>query len=107
MATAIGLVFGASALVGALLSPIAGFFGDRFGFKRVLVGSTLLATTVAEDSRSTALNLSYVPLYVAGLTGGTLGALLARLNLSLVPLTGAVFALTASLVALRAIRPGA
>jgi len=70
VATAIGLVFGASALVGALLSPIAGF-------------------------------------YVAGLTGGTLGALLARLNLSLVPLTGAVFALAASLVALRAIRPGA
>jgi len=51
--------------------------------------------------------LSYVPLYVAGLTGGTRGALLARLNLSLVPLTGAVFALAASLVALRAIRPGA
>ena len=146
LATAIGLVFGASALVGALLSPIAGFLGDRYGFKRVLVGSTLLgalslagmalapntavltvaaiafgmgsassssmvfallATTVAEDSRSTALNLSYVPLYVAGLTGGTLGALLARVNLSLVPLTGAVFALSASLVALRAIRPGA
>jgi MFS family permease len=146
LATAIGLVFGASALVGALLSPIAGFLGDRYGFKRVLVGSTLLgalslggmalapniavlavaaiafgmgsassssmvfallATTVAEDRRSTTLNLSYVPLYIAGLTGGSLGALLARLNLSLVPLTGAVFALAASLVALRAIRPGA
>jgi MFS family permease len=37
LATAIGLVFGVSTLVGALLSPIAGVLGDRYGFQRVLV----------------------------------------------------------------------
>src|SRR6202521_2679287 len=32
----IGIVFGASALVGALLSPLAGAAGDRFGFRPLL-----------------------------------------------------------------------
>jgi DHA1 family multidrug resistance protein-like MFS transporter len=39
----IGIVFGASALVGALLSPLAGAAGDRYGFKRLLTGACLLA----------------------------------------------------------------
>ena len=39
LATAIGLVFGVSTLVGALLSPIAGVLGDRYGFQRVLVAA--------------------------------------------------------------------
>jgi DHA1 family multidrug resistance protein-like MFS transporter len=39
----IGLVFGASALVGALLSPAAGAAGDRFGFRPMLTGACVLA----------------------------------------------------------------
>jgi MFS family permease len=39
----IGIVFGASALLGALLSPLAGAAGDRYGFRELLVGSCLLA----------------------------------------------------------------
>jgi MFS family permease len=39
----IGIVFGASALVGALLSPLAGAAGDRYGFRPMLVGACLLA----------------------------------------------------------------
>jgi MFS family permease len=40
----IGVVFGASALLGALLSPLAGAAGDRFGFRPMLTGACLLAT---------------------------------------------------------------
>ena len=39
----IGIVFGASALVGALLSPLAGAAGDRFGFRPMLAGACVLA----------------------------------------------------------------
>jgi len=39
----IGIVFGASALVGAALSPLAGAAGDRFGFKPMLTGACVLA----------------------------------------------------------------
>src|SRR5205807_8091231 len=39
----IGIVFGASALVGAALSPVAGAAGDRFGFKPMLTGACVLA----------------------------------------------------------------
>jgi len=39
----IGIVFGASALLGALLSPLAGAAGDRFGFRPLLVGACVLA----------------------------------------------------------------
>lgn len=39
----IGLVFGASALFGALLSPLAGAAGDRFGFRPLLAGACVLA----------------------------------------------------------------
>lgn len=45
----IGLIFGASALVGALLSPLAGAAGDRFGFKPMLSAACLLsAASLAE-----------------------------------------------------------
>jgi len=39
----IGIVFGASALVGAALSPLAGAAGDRLGFKPMLTGACVLA----------------------------------------------------------------
>src|SRR5216683_2318392 len=39
----IGIVFGASALLGALLSPLAGTAGDRFGFRPLLAGACVLA----------------------------------------------------------------
>jgi DHA1 family multidrug resistance protein-like MFS transporter len=39
----IGLVFGASALLGALLSPLAGAAGDRYGFRLMLAGACVLA----------------------------------------------------------------
>src|SRR6266446_2278033 len=39
----IGIVFGASALLGALLSPLAGAAGDRLGFRPLLAGACVLA----------------------------------------------------------------
>jgi len=39
----IGIVFGASALLGALLSPFAGAAGDRYGFRPLLTGACVLA----------------------------------------------------------------
>jgi MFS family permease len=39
----IGIVFGASALLGALLSPVAGAAGDRYGFRPLLAGACVLA----------------------------------------------------------------
>jgi MFS family permease len=45
LASAIGLVAGTAALVGALLSPVAGPIGDRIGFRRVLAASLLGAGT--------------------------------------------------------------
>jgi DHA1 family multidrug resistance protein-like MFS transporter len=41
-ASAVGLVVGTAALVGALVSPAAGPLGDRFGLRRVLVGTLLI-----------------------------------------------------------------
>lgn len=41
----IGIVFGASALLGALLSPLAGAAGDRYGFRPLLAGACVLAAT--------------------------------------------------------------
>ena len=46
LATGIGLVMGAASLVGALVSPAAGWMGDRVGFRPVLVVA-LLAGAVA------------------------------------------------------------
>jgi len=51
----IGVVFGASAIVGALLSPAAGAAGDRVGFKPMLAGAcvlsaaSLVALSIAPD----------------------------------------------------------
>ena len=45
LVSAIGLVTGTAALVGALISPLAGPLGDRVGFRRVLAGALLGAGT--------------------------------------------------------------
>jgi DHA1 family multidrug resistance protein-like MFS transporter len=42
LASAIGLVVGTAAMVGALVSPAAGPLGDRLGLRRVLVGTLLI-----------------------------------------------------------------
>ena len=39
LASAIGLVMGAAALVGGMIAPIGGWLGDHFGFRRVLVAA--------------------------------------------------------------------
>ena len=114
LASGIGLVAGVGRPVGALISPFAGWLGDRVGFRPVLVvalacggvasllmplmpgvrdprascgraGSggchdtsamvfALLATKVPPERRRATLNLVYLPLYLAGIVGPTLGA---------------------------------
>jgi len=115
LVSAIGLVVGGSALIGAMAAPVAGALADRFGFRRVLVGGllagafaltvmsgaptvaalasgatlfavaggavrttvmALLSRDVPVERRTTTLNLVYVPLYVAGIAGPALGAVL-------------------------------
>jgi predicted MFS family arabinose efflux permease len=46
LASAIGLVMGTAALVGGLMAPLGGWLGDRFGFRRILVGALALGGTV-------------------------------------------------------------
>jgi MFS family permease len=46
LASAIGLVMGTAALVGALVSPIGGVLGDRVGFRRVLVAAMAVGSLV-------------------------------------------------------------
>ena len=41
LASSIGLVAGTAALAGALLSPVAGWLGDRVGFRPVLIGALI------------------------------------------------------------------
>jgi MFS family permease len=42
LASAIGFVTGTAALIGALVSPLGGWIGDRVGFRPVLIGGLLL-----------------------------------------------------------------
>jgi MFS family permease len=143
LATAIGAVFGGSAVAGVLLSPAAGVIGDRVGFRPVLIGATLLgaaslalmsaaanllelallgvllgaagaavtsmvfallATLVPEERRTATLNLVYVPLYFAGLTGGTLGAFLVRRGLTSVLVASSLIMMAAGMVSLTRLR---
>jgi len=115
LASAIGLVTGTAALVGALVSPISGPIGDRIGFRPVLAAALigggvavalmplasaipllalfaaiyaafqaavqsmmfgLIATEAPPERRSATLNLVLLPLYVAGIIGPSLGALI-------------------------------
>jgi MFS transporter, DHA1 family, multidrug resistance protein len=140
LASTIGFVLGLATLAGTLLSPIAGLLGDRFGLRRALVASVvlaaaslvliqrssaipelavasalfsasttaaasmifaLLATRVPEDRRSTTLNLVYIPLYLAGIIGGSLGSILVQGGLDRPLLAGAVLMLGAVVLALR------
>ena len=114
LASAIALVTGTAALVGALVSPISGPIGDRIGFRPMLAISLLcsgaavalmplapvvgvlavlaavyaafqaavqammfglIATEAPPERRSATLNLVLLPLYVAGILGPSLGAL--------------------------------
>ena len=116
LASAIALVTGTAALVGAFVSPVSGPIGDRIGFRPVLSASLigggivvalmplapgvgwlamlaavyaalqaavqammfgLIATEAPSERRSATLNLVLLPLYVAGIIGPSLGALVA------------------------------
>lgn len=132
LASAIALVAGTAALVGALVSPVSGPIGDRIGFRPVLAFSLvasgvsiavmplapavgwlallaaiyaafqaavqammfgLIATEAAPERRSATLNLVLLPLYVAGIIGPSLGALVtaaAGVN-GVFPAAGVVF----------------
>ncbi len=138
-ASAIALVTGGAALVGALISPVAGGIGDRVGFRSVLgvalaiaavvvalmplapaipslaagnaviVGSQaatsamifgLLALEVPAERRSATLNLVYLPLYLAGIVGPAIGAVVSGIGVA------AVFALAAAILAAGALYVG-
>jgi DHA1 family multidrug resistance protein-like MFS transporter len=137
VASAIGFVTGTAALVGALVSPVAGPLGDRFGFRPVLAvafagGAVglflmpamssvaglaavvvawaafvaavsamvfgLLAVEVPADRRSATLNLVYLPLYVAGIVGPSIGAALVAGGLAIVFDTAGVLLACGALV---------
>ena len=128
-ASAIGLVTGGAALVGALLAPLGGWLGDRYGYRMVLavmlVGSgfaalgmplaptvpvlalvavavaalyatvapmvfALLGTEVPPERRSQTLNLVYLPLYLGGIVGPTLGAIVVSFGIAAPFVVGAV-----------------
>jgi MFS family permease len=136
----IGIVFGASALLGALLSPLAGAAGDRFGFRPLLTGAcvlaaaslaglavapdlvwltvgavglgaaaatalsmvfAVLATAVPEARRATTLNLVLLPVYIASVAGGIVGAVLVRNGLNTVLWIAAAISLVAALLTTR------
>jgi MFS family permease len=137
LAGSIGLVTGVAALVGALVSPIAGPLGDRFGFRPVLAVSFagaalglclmplasgigalavvvvgwsafvaavtamvfgLLAIEVSPERRSATLNLVYLPLYVAGIVGPSIGGILVGVGLPAVFVAGGVLLAAGSVV---------
>jgi DHA1 family multidrug resistance protein-like MFS transporter len=128
-ASAIGLVTGGAALVGALFAPFGGWLGDRYGYRTVLavmlVGSgfaalamplaptvavlavvavlvaalyatvapmvfALLGTEVPPERRSQTLNLVYLPLYLGGIVGPTIGAIVVSFGIAAPFVVGAV-----------------
>ena len=144
LATAIALVVGVAALVGALLSPIAGTIGDRIGFRPVLLSALfvtavsfavlplmpsipamalvavvyaaataavstmvfgLVSLEVAAERRSTTLNLVYLPLYIVGIVGPAIGAVVVGIGLEAVFVLAALLVGASGVVVLRH-RPG-
>jgi MFS family permease len=96
----------------SLLIPIAPAVGVLaltalvFGASVATVGAmifSLLATEVPAERRSATLNLVYLPLYVAGVIGPTIGAVVASAGGSGAPYVvgGAVFLTGAAVLALR------
>ena len=73
-ATDIGLVFGLSAIVGALLAPVGGWLGDRVGYRPMLVAGCVLsaASLAAIPSLGDLLTLTLAA------TGLGLGGAIAR-----------------------------
>jgi MFS family permease len=70
----IGLVFGASALLGALLSPIAGAAGDRYGFRPLLASACVLAAA-SLAGLAAAPNLVWLTLAAVALGAATATAI--------------------------------
>jgi MFS family permease len=70
----IGIVFGASALLGALLSPLAGAAGDRFGFRPILAGACVLAAA-SLGALSWAPDLVWLALAAVALGAATASAI--------------------------------
>jgi MFS family permease len=70
----IGIVFGASALVGALLSPFAGVAGDRYGFRPVLAAACVLAAA-SLAALAQALNLVWLTVAAVCLGAATATAI--------------------------------
>ncbi len=140
LVSAIGLVVGAAAIVGALVSPLAGALSDRIGFRPVLIvalfggGGALALMTVATSipilavvatafalfnsagramifgllsvevpaaQRSATLNLVFLPLYLAGIIGPSIGSLLVLLGVPAVFAFGALALAGGGLLVLR------
>ena len=70
----IGIVFGASALLGALLSPLAGAAGDRYGFRPLLAGACVLAAA-SLAGMSAAPNLAWLTVGAVALGAATATAI--------------------------------
>src|SRR5882762_3964179 len=70
----IGIVFGASALLGALLSPFAGVAGDRWGFRPVLAAACVLAAA-SLGALAVAPNLVWMTVAAVCLGGATATAI--------------------------------
>jgi MFS family permease len=70
----IGIVFGASALLGALLSPLAGAAGDRYGFRPLLAGACVLAAA-SLAGLSAAPNLAWLTVGAVALGAATASAI--------------------------------
>jgi DHA1 family multidrug resistance protein-like MFS transporter len=70
----IGIVFGASALLGALLSPLAGAAGDRYGFRQMLAGACVLAA-ISLGELAVAQNLVWLTIGAVALGAATATAI--------------------------------
>lgn len=82
----IGIVFGASALLGAVLSPLAGAAGDRYGFRPLLAGACVLAAaSLAELALAPNLVLLTVGAVLLGAASATAISMVFALLATAVP----------------------